>query len=161
MYAVKHDDFLVPQLHPLELTIVVPVFNEADNVELLVTRLSLALREIEWEVIFVDDGSTDTTQLKVEAMAHSDRRVRILRRVGRRGLSSAVVEGFLSSSSPALAVIDGDLQHDETILPDLYRAIAAGTADIAIGTRYAEGGQSVNGQKVARASVAMLRDWPT
>ena len=140
MDAVKHDNFLLPQLQALELSVVVPVFNEAENVELLVNRLSLVLSDIEWEVIFVDDGSTDMTQLKVEAMAHSDRRVRILRRIGRRGLSSAVIEGFLSSSAPVVAVIDGDMQHDETILPDLYRAIAADMADIAIGTRYAEGG---------------------
>ena len=140
MYAVKHDNFFQLQQQALELSVIVPVFNEADNVELLVSRLTLALADIEWEVIFVDDGSTDFTQRKVEVMAQCDRRIRILQRVGRRGLSSAVVEGFLSSSSPVVAVIDGDLQHDETILPGLYHAILTGNADIAIGTRYAAGG---------------------
>ncbi|MBZ6378096.1 dolichol monophosphate mannose synthase [Pacificimonas flava] len=125
---------------PLELAVVVPVLNEHDNVGPLLEKLSIALAGIEFEVIFVDDGSGDGTPERVEAIAATDRRVRLLRRIGRRGLSSAVVEGFLSTVAQVVAVIDGDLQHDETVLPGLYRAIAEDGYELAVGTRYAEGG---------------------
>ena len=109
---------------PLELSVVIPTLNEAGNVEPLLEKLGIALAGIEWEAIFVDDGSTDGTPELLTRIAQSDRRVRMIRRIGRRGLSSAVVEGALASTTPIVAVIDADLQHDEQILPDLYRAIA-------------------------------------
>ena len=109
---------------PLQLSIVVPTRNESGNVEPLLKRLGVALAGIEWEAIFVDDNSTDGTPELLTKIAQADRRVRLIRRMGRRGLSSAVVEGALASTTPIVAVIDADLQHDEKILPDLYRAIA-------------------------------------
>jgi dolichol-phosphate mannosyltransferase len=127
---------------PLELTVVVPTLNEAGNVEALLEKLGLALAGIEWEAIFVDDGSTDGTAELLTRIAQTDRRVRLIRRIGRRGLSSAVVEGALASTAPAIAVIDADLQHDERILPELHRAIAAQGHELAIGTRYAGDGST-------------------
>ena len=127
---------------PLELTVVIPTLNEAGNVETLLEKLGVALAGIEWEAIFVDDGSTDGTPELLTRIAQTDRRVRLIRRIGRRGLSSAVVEGALASTAPAIAVIDADLQHDERILPDLYRAITAGEHELAIGTRYTEEGST-------------------
>ena len=127
---------------PLALTVVIPTRNETDNVEPLLEKLALALAGIEWEAMFVDDGSTDGTAEKVTAIAQAHRRVRLIRRIGRRGLSSAVVEGALASTSPIVAVIDADLQHDERILPDLYRAIAEGGHELACGTRYAGNGST-------------------
>jgi dolichol-phosphate mannosyltransferase len=127
---------------PLDLTIVIPTLNELANIEPLLTRISVALAGIEWEAIFVDDGSSDGTPELVTRLAQTDRRVRLIRRVGRRGLSSAVVEGALASTSPVIAVIDADLQHDETILPNLYRAIASEGRELAIGTRYCAGGST-------------------
>lgn len=124
----------------LQLAVVVPVLNEAGNVESLLARLAIALAGIEWEVVFVDDGSADGTIDIIEATARVDRRVRLIRRIGRRGLSSAVMEGFLSTVAPVCAVIDGDMQHDETLLPHLYAAIASGEAELAVGSRYAAGG---------------------
>ena len=126
----------------LELTVVVPTLNEAGNVGALLEKLGVALAGIEWEAIFVDDGSTDGTPELLTRIAQSDRRVRLIRRIGRRGLSSAVVEGALASTAPAIAVIDADLQHDERILPDLYRAIGAQGHELAIGTRYAGDGST-------------------
>jgi len=126
---------------PLELCVVIPTLNEAGNVEPLLEKLGIALAGIEWEAIFVDDGSTDGTPELLTRIAQSDRRVRIIRRIGRRGLSSAVVEGALASTTPAIAVIDADLQHDERILPELYRALAGGH-ELAIGTRYASNGST-------------------
>ncbi len=126
---------------PIALTIVIPTFNEVGNVEILLERIGLALAGTEWEAIFVDDGSKDGTPELVTRLAQADRRVRLIRRIGRRGLSSAVVEGALASTAPVIAVIDADLQHDEKILPDLYRAIAGGK-ELAIGTRYAANGST-------------------
>ena len=126
----------------LELTVVIPTLNEAGNIEPLLDRISNVLGGIEWEAIFVDDGSTDGTPELLTKIAQVDRRVRLIRRIGRRGLSSAVVEGALASTSPVVAVIDADLQHDEKILPDLYRALKEGDHELAIGTRYAGNGST-------------------
>lgn len=127
---------------PLQLSVVIPTKNEAGNVESLLARLNVALAGIDWEAIFVDDNSTDGTPELLTRIAQGDRRVRLIRRIGRRGLSSAVVEGALASTTPIIAVIDADLQHDEKILPDLYRAIADGGHELAIGTRYAANGST-------------------
>jgi len=127
---------------PLELSVIIPTLNEAGNVEPLLERIGLALAGIEWEAIFVDDGSSDGTAELLTAIAQYDRRVRLIRRIGRRGLSSAVVEGALASTTPVVAVIDADLQHDERILPDLYRAIADAGHELAIGTRYSSSGST-------------------
>ena len=126
----------------LQLSVVVPTRNEAGNIRPLLERLSIALAGIEWEAIFVDDNSIDGTPETLTEIAQQDRRVRLIRRIGRRGLSSAVVEGALASTTPIVAVIDADLQHDEKILPDLYRAIADGGHELAIGTRYAGNGST-------------------
>jgi dolichol-phosphate mannosyltransferase len=123
-----------------ELTIVVPTFNERDNVELLIARLHAALRGIEWEVLYVDDDSPDGTAAKVRELAQTDARIRCLQRIGRRGLSTAVIEGMLASSAPYLAVIDADLQHDESLLPQMLTAIRAEDLDIIIGSRHVAGG---------------------
>jgi dolichol-phosphate mannosyltransferase len=123
-----------------ELTIVVPTFNERDNVEPLVARLDAALRGIEWEVVYVDDDSPDGTAAKVRELAQTNPRIRCLQRIGRRGLSAAVVEGMLASSAPYLAVIDGDLQHDERLLPQMLAAIKAEDLDVVVGSRHIAGG---------------------
>lgn len=123
------------------LTIIVPTFNEAENIQPLVARLSVALAGLEWSAIFVDDDSADQTYLRVEEMARVNPRVTVVRRIGRRGLSSACIEGMrLAVSSPILAVMDADLQHDESILPAMLEKITCENCDLVIGTRYAEGG---------------------
>jgi dolichol-phosphate mannosyltransferase len=123
-----------------ELSVVVPTFNERDNVVELVQRLTRTLGESAWEVIFVDDDSPDGTADLVRELAAGDGRVRCLQRIARRGLSSACVEGMLSSSAPYLAVIDGDLQHDERLLPRMLEILKRDDIDIVVGSRYAPGG---------------------
>ena len=140
---------------PLDLAVVVPVLNECDNVALLVAALERTLAGLTWEVIFVDDGSTDGTPAAVESLAACRRDIRLIRRHGRRGLSTAVVEGLMATLAPVVAVMDGDLQHDEAILPDLYEAVASGRADVAVGTRYAAGG-SVGGWAPGRVRASAL-----
>jgi dolichol-phosphate mannosyltransferase len=123
------------------LTVVVPCYKERDNVAPMVAALDSALTGIAWEVVFVDDDSPDGTAAAARALAQTDARVRCIKRVGRRGLSSAVIEGALSSSADYVAVIDGDLQHDETRLPLMLQAVRNG-ADMAVGSRHVEGGDS-------------------
>ena len=126
---------------PATLTVVVPCYKERDNVAPMVAALSKALTGITWEVVFVDDDSPDGTADAARALARQDSRVRCIKRVGRRGLSSAVIEGALSSSAEYVAVIDGDMQHDETRLPLMLEAVHNG-ADMAVGSRHVQGGDS-------------------
>jgi dolichol-phosphate mannosyltransferase len=123
-----------------DLTLIVPTLNERDNVGLLTERLHAVLEGIDWEVVFVDDDSTDGTLEALKALARKDPRVRFLHRIGRRGLSSACIEGMASSASPYLAVMDADLQHDETLLPRMLETLRAGEANLVVGSRYIEGG---------------------
>jgi len=127
---------------PLELSIVVPAFNESGNIAELLRRVAAVLTEIRWELIVVDDDSPDGTATLVRDLARSDPRVRCLQRIGRRGLSSACIEGMLASAAPVLAVMDADLQHDETRLPLMLSTLRAEQADMAIATRYGGGGST-------------------
>ena len=124
------------------LSVIVPCFNERPNVAPMIDKLDAALSGIDWEVIYVDDNSPDGTTQEVRRIAQHDPRVRCIRRIGRRGLASAVIEGALSSSASFVAVIDGDLQHDETRLPVMLRALQAGGYDIAVASRHVEGGDN-------------------
>ena len=125
----------------LDLAIVIPTFNEAANVPRLIALLDTALGGLCWEAIFVDDDSPDGTADAARALARGDRRVRVIQRIGRRGLSSACIEGICATAAPFVAVIDGDLQHDETLLPAMLAAFRADPAlDVAIGSRFVAGG---------------------
>jgi dolichol-phosphate mannosyltransferase len=125
-----------------QLSVIVPTFNERDNVVTLFRRLETALAGVAWEVIFVDDNSPDGTWNVVRDLAATDSRVRCLRRIGRRGLSGACIEGILASSAPYVAVIDADLQHDETRLPVMLAPLQRGEADLVVGSRYVDGGSA-------------------
>jgi dolichol-phosphate mannosyltransferase len=138
-----------------ELSVVVPTFNERDNVTVLYRRLDATLKDIAWEVVFVDDNSPDGTWEVVRGLARQDPRVRCIRRVGRRGLSGACIEGILASSAPYAAVIDADLQHDETQLPRMVGLLQRGEAELVVGSRYIEGGSADSFNK-GRAGVSAL-----
>jgi dolichol-phosphate mannosyltransferase len=138
-----------------ELSVVVPTFNERDNVVTLFRKLETALEGRAWEVIYVDDNSPDGTWDVVRALAREDLRVRCIRRIGRRGLSGACIEGILASSAPCAAVIDADLQHDETQLPKMLALLQSGEADLVVGSRYIEGGSADSFDK-QRAGASML-----
>ena len=125
------------------LSVVVPTYREAANIAVLFERMTTALEGLTWEMIVVDDDSPDGTSDLAFAIAASDPRLRCLRRVNRTGLAGAVIEGWMSSSADFVAVIDGDLQHDESILPKMYGPLEAGRVDLVIGTRMATGRASV------------------
>ena len=123
-----------------ELSIIVPTFNERENIAELIGRLVVCLGDRSWEVVFVDDDSPDGTADAVREHAAADSRVRCLQRIGRRGLSSACIEGMLSTTAPYLAVIDADLQHDERLLPQMLDVLKESDTEIVVGSRYAPGG---------------------
>jgi len=122
------------------LGIIVPVLNEAENIGPFLKELDACLAGESWEVIFVDDDSSDNTQQVVAALAKKRPNVRLLERVGRHGLASACIEGLCSSLAPYLAIMDADLQHDPGILPKMLSALRDGPYNLAIGSRYIEGG---------------------
>ena len=124
------------------LSVVIPTYDEVKNILPLLRKLESALKSIDWEVIFADDDSPDGTHSLAKKLSHQDRRIRCLRRVGRRGLAGACIDGILASSARYVAVMDGDLQHDETLLVRMLRRLEDGEGDIVVGTRYVEGGSA-------------------
>ena len=123
-----------------ELAVVVPTFNEHDNVAPLIELIASALEGVDWEVIFVDDDSADGTAAMVRGIAQRNPRVRCLQRIGRRGLSTACIEGVLASSAPFIAIMDADLQHDERLLPRMLETLRRERCDLVVGSRYIAGG---------------------
>ena len=123
-----------------ELTVVIPTLNERDNIEPLVDLLDAALDEVSWEAIFVDDDSADGTAERIREISRRDRRVRCLQRVGRRGLTTACIEGALAASAPYIAVMDADMQHDEKLLPRMLAILKSEPIDLVVGSRYIAGG---------------------
>lgn len=137
------------------VSIVVPTLNERPNVHVVVEAVRRAMGSLPWEVIFVDDNSRDGTAEEAKQLARDDGHVRCIRRIGRRGLASAGVEGFLASSAPYVALMDGDLQHDESLLPLMLDQLERGS-DVVIASRYIIGGSSSG---LANAERAMLSQW--
>lgn len=142
----------------VELSVIIPTFNERANVLELIQRLQTTLTKYRWEVIFVDDDSPDETARLVREIAQCDIRVRCIQRIDRRGLSSACTEGMLSSSAPYMAVIDGDLQHDETLLPKMLEVLKHDKADIVVGTRYSPGGGLGDWDR-SRVAISRFATW--
>jgi len=123
-----------------ELTLVIPTMNECGNIAELVSRLERVLVGIAWEAIFVDDDSIDGTRGEIRRLSLTDGRLRCLHRIGRRGLSSACIEGIQASQSPYVAVMDADLQHDERLLPAMLACLKHEPFDLVVGSRYIDGG---------------------
>ncbi len=123
----------------LQLAIVLPTYNERGNLRSMVARLDAALAGIAWEAIFVDDNSPDGTADEARAIALENPRVRVIHRIGRRGLASAAIEGMLSTAAPVVAVMDADHQHDPALLPQMLAAVSGGDYDVAYASRFCEG----------------------
>jgi dolichol-phosphate mannosyltransferase len=125
---------------PLELSVIIPTYRERDNIAPVLAALEHALLGTRWEVIFVDDHSPDYTADEVRAVAVFNPRVRILERVGRRGLSSACIEGIMASAAPYVAVMDADMQHDESVLPQMLHLLRSRGLDLVVASRNIDGG---------------------
>lgn len=129
---------------PLDLAIILPTLNERGNLVPLIARIDAAMREVQWEVLIVDDNSADGTADEARALAQADQRVRVIQRIGRRGLSSAAIEGFCATAAPHVAVMDADHQHDPALLPDMLAALKSDEADICVASRFAEGASTAS-----------------
>jgi dolichol-phosphate mannosyltransferase len=140
------------------LSIVIPTFNESENIEPLLARLDAALTGERWEVLFVDDDSPDGTAERVTRIGRQRGNVRCLKRIGRRGLTSACIEGFAAASAGFIAVMDADLQHDETLLPRMLAVVRAADAELVVASRYMPGG-SPGDFSPLRAIVSRAGSW--
>jgi dolichol-phosphate mannosyltransferase len=138
-----------------ELAVVIPTFNESKNVGPLIELLKETLNGISWEAIFVDDDSKDGTGETLIKIGQTDPRIRCLRRIGRRGLSSACIEGMMATGAPYIAVMDADLQHDHTLLPKMLAELKNTNAELVVGSRYMEGG-SLGNWNAARRLVSKV-----
>jgi dolichol-phosphate mannosyltransferase len=123
-----------------ELSIVIPTFNERGNISALVAALCKSLNGLNWEVIFVDDNSPDGTAICIREIAAANPRVRLIERFGPRGLSASCIEGMKATTAPYIAVMDADLQHDESILPLMLDRIKSEDFDVVVASRVTAGG---------------------
>ncbi|MGH6787519.1 MAG: glycosyltransferase [Novosphingobium sp.] len=123
----------------LELAIVLPTYNERGNLSALVERMDAALAGIVWEAIVVDDNSPDGTADEARRLALANPRVRVIERIGRRGLASAAIEGMCATAAPYVAVMDADHQHDPALLPQMLSALSGGEWDLAYASRFCDG----------------------
>ncbi|MFC4255244.1 glycosyltransferase [Altererythrobacter xixiisoli] len=139
MAEAAADQISAAAARPLELAIVLPTLNERGNIAPMVARLEAALQGIAWEAIFVDDNSRDGTADAGRDIGRTDPRIRVIQRIGRRGLASAAIEGMCATSAPIVAVMDADHQHDPALLPGMLDAIRSGQYDLAYASRFAEG----------------------
>ena len=130
----------------VELSIVVPTYNERDNIPELVERVSAVMDGVAWEMIVVDDDSPDGTARQARMLGRHDPRIRLIRRIGRRGLASACLEGMLASNAPFVAVMDGDLQHDPLLLRGMIAVLRDGRTDLIVASR--------------RPAAGSTGDWP-
>ncbi|CAM4098045.1 Dolichol-phosphate mannosyltransferase [Novosphingobium lubricantis] len=123
----------------LQLAVILPTYRERANIAPMVARLDAALQGVAWEAIFVDDNSPDGTADEVRRIAQNDPRVRVIERIGRRGLASAAIEGMCATAAPIVAVMDADQQHDPALLPQMLEAVSSNAYDLAYASRFAEG----------------------
>jgi len=160
----QHSSKQEDQAQPPRLVLVIPTLNEADNIHPLLDRLNEVLSGLDWEVIFVDDDSDDGTRDRIAERTSRDKRIRCIHRIGRKGLSSACIEGILASDAAIVGIMDADMQHDETLLPSLYEAVTTEAYDLAIGSRYIPGGGvggwSQNRQRISRWATK-ISQWVT
>jgi dolichol-phosphate mannosyltransferase len=156
-HAGKNDASVITESFslPADLSIVIPTFKEVENINELIRRVSSSLKGIRWEMIFVDDDSPDGTSQEVRRIGRMDPRIRCIQRIGRRGLSSACLEGMLASSAQYVAVMDADLQHDEALLASMLETMRHENLDLVVGSRYIQGG-SIGQWAESRAVISRL-----
>ena len=123
----------------LQLAVILPTYRERANIAPMVARLDAALQGVAWEAIFVDDNSPDGTADEARRISLDDPRIRVIERIGRRGLASAAIEGMCATAAPVVAVMDADQQHDPALLPQMLAVVESGEYDLAYASRFAEG----------------------
>ena len=140
----RRADIAAAGTQPLDLAIILPTLNERDNLAPLMERIEGAMGASGWEVLVVDDNSADGTADEARRLAQCDHRIRVIQRIGRRGLASAAIEGFCGTAAPYVAVMDADHQHDPALLPMMLDAVRSGGADVAVASRFVEGASTAD-----------------
>ena len=143
----------------IELSVIVPTYNEKSNIYKLIESLDVVLKDVSWEIIFVDDDSPDKTADEVRKIAQLNSKVRIIHRVGRHNLSSACTEGVMSSSSKYVIVMDADMQHDEKIITKMLNTIKSGNYNLVVGSRFIDGASASGGLSKIRENGSKLAIW--
>lgn len=145
-----------------KLTVVIPTFNEAGNISIIVEKIEATLLSKDFEVLFVDDNSDDGTIEAIKMLESKKSNVSMLLRVGRRGLAGACIEGILASKSDLIAVMDCDLQHDEKKLSEmLSRFNSNPNLDLIVGSRHFDEGKVTTGLSTIRQIGSRLAIWST
>ncbi len=139
------------------VSLVVPTYNERENVVRLADRIRGALGGLDYELVFVDDSTDDTPEL-IRQLSQEDPRIRLLHRPGRRGLASAVVDGIRAARGGVVCVLDADLQHPPERIPELIRAMEDTGADVVVASRYLPGG-SYRGLSPLRRLASRTATW--
>lgn len=139
----------------MQLTIIVPTFNEAPNVAELVRRVCAAVEGVDAELLFVDDSTDDTPDVVREAARSAAIPVRLIHRESPTGgLGGAVLEGIRDARADVCVVMDGDLQHPPEKIPELYERIRQGDVDVVVASRYVGGGAATGLADRARVAVS-------
>lgn len=155
---------IAPEQAPApQIAIILPTFNERDSLPVLIKRIGRVLEGEDWEIVVVDDNSPDGTAAVARSLGEHDRRIRCIRRIGRRGLAGACIEGILASQARYVAVMDADLQHDETLLIPLLAKLRTGEVDLAVASRYCDStlqsGLSAGRARASRWSIALAHSF--
>lgn len=140
-----------------DLAVIIPTLNERENIGEIIERIQASLAAIDFEIVVVDDDSSDGTADLAERYAEANDNIKVLRRQGKLGLASAVLDGVQISDAAVIGVIDADLQEPPESLPQLLAQIKAGH-DIVIGSRYAEG-SSIEGWGPTRKLISKVAIW--
>jgi dolichol-phosphate mannosyltransferase len=133
----------------MKLSVISPTYNESENIGILVAELEKSLNGTDYEILISDDDSPDLTWARVEEISRLNPRVRVLRRTSNRGLGPSVVDGFSAATGEVVACIDADLQHDPSILPQMFEELS-GDSGLVIATRYMPGGSTANWSSIRR-----------
>ncbi|MBI5223184.1 polyprenol monophosphomannose synthase [Candidatus Micrarchaeota archaeon] len=120
------------------LSIIIPTYNEKENIAPLLSRIEKALASIDYEVVFVDDNSPDGTAASIRELSQSYPNVRVVVRSGKLGLTSAVLTGVKNSKGEKIVVMDADLSHPPEKIPELFWALKK--SDLVIASRMLSGG---------------------
>jgi len=127
-------------------SLIIPTFNESENISILIEQIDLTFSQanIKGEIIIIDDNSPDKTWEVADNLKQKFKNLTVLRRLNKKGLSSAVLDGFQVADSEIIGVIDADFSHPPEKIPELIKPILEGKSDFVIGSRYVEGGSIEN-----------------